>query len=70
VLLYTYLKYFIPNLSSGDIEVSKKIVVSPRKVSFTMNRYVISLPRSIGRKLHGKLVKVTIEVIEDSTLKN
>ena len=44
--------------------MGKAIVISPRKVAFTANKYVITVPRAIGEKLHGKLVKVIIEPIE------
>ena len=41
-----------------------EIVVSPRRVIFYTNRYIITLPRPIGRVLHKKLVEVRIKVIE------
>ena len=44
--------------------MSKAIVISPRKVAFTANKYVITIPKAIGERLHGKLVKVTIEPLE------
>jgi len=43
---------------------NKQIVISPRTVAHSCGRYVITIPPKIGRKLHGKLVKVIIEVIE------
>ena len=41
-----------------------RIVVSPRKVHRQGKRYSIPLPKEIGKALHGKLVQVTIEVLE------
>jgi len=44
--------------------MSKQIVISPRRIAWSSNKYIIVVPKDIGRILHGKLIKVTIEPIE------
>jgi len=36
-----------------------------KKVAKSGSSYMIYLPQEIGRKLHGRLVQVTIRVIEE-----
>ena len=44
--------------------MSKQIVISPRRIAWSSNKYIIVVPKDIGRILHGKLVKVIIEPLE------
>jgi len=40
--------------------VNDGFVISPRKVFKCGNRYFVSIPKIIGKRLEGKLVKITI----------
>ena len=42
----------------------KEIIISPRAIAKEGHRYVINIPSHIGKALYGKLLKVTLEVID------
>ena len=41
-----------------------KVTLSPKTVVKQGPRYVLYIPTWLGEKLHGKLIKVTVETLE------
>ena len=48
----------------GERCLAVKVTLSPKTVVKQGPRYVLYIPTWLGEKLHGKLIKVTVETLE------